>query len=300
MRAACVALSIALLLPGPIWAASPPPNSLDIDPSLYNLGWKIEGAAPIAPRLVFDNGRKVFLKFREGSEIPDMLAETPSGLVLLGWVSDPPYVAVPNLKGAIRFRIGRLEARASKSGYYSSTAPLNITDTAAAPEPEATEIAVPATDNNKPTEQVQSAEPAPVIQPVPYLSIRNGVALPILPDAGPPAPGDSTAPVLTAAIPTVDVTASTPEPVPPTPPTFKAVAGMTLQGVVTAWAKEAGWILQWNTDLDFGIAADFSLQGDFLDVANALFSAYTNAPRRFAVQAFPKMDVPVLLVTEKK
>jgi hypothetical protein len=296
MRGAFSALALLLLVQANSGAASPPPDSIDIDPALYDLGWKIRGAAAAAPRLVFDNGRKVFLKFPEGGEIPNILAETPSGLVLLSWISEPPYIAVPNLKGALRFRLGKIEAQAEKPDYFHSPVPLNITATAAAPEPEQQ------ADSPAPVANLSTPATVPITPAISGPTIKQTTAQADYPSA-------AAAAVVT---PTIDLTAGQPEtreptaPVsaapdtPPQPPNWKATSGMTLHAVVEAWAKQANWKLEWNTDLDYPIAADFSLQGFFLDVTNQLFSAYDAAPRRFTVRAFPKMDTPVLLVVEAK
>ncbi|MFY2610552.1 TcpQ domain-containing protein [Achromobacter ruhlandii] len=288
-----LALTLTLLCGMAHTLHASPTDELNID-YRKNLGWRISGAAPVAPVMTFDNGRKVFFKFREDAEIPDILAETPSGLVLLNWISEPPYVAVPNLRGAIRFRLGNAEARAAKTGYYVSNEPLKIVSTAAAPEPET----APTPSQDIPPIAVPEA---PAAAPI-LLGIANKGQ-----DLSQPA-GKATnealqdtfapPPVAALEVSAVLPAAEAPPVEEPPVPEWRA-SGPTLRNTVEEWTRsQAGWQVKWLAhDVDYPIEVPFTIKGTYADALGQLFELYGDAERPLKVGR--NEDQRLIVVTER-
>lgn len=79
---------------------------------------------------------------------------------------------------------------------------------------------------------------------------------------------------------------------------WSAKSGSTLREVMSAWSKDAGWTLRWDTDLDYPIdPPGFNFQGDFVEVAQRTFALYDDAKRSFRTHMSKGNNV--LLVQEK-
>lgn len=331
-------------------AVGSPAAAVSLDPTLYNFGWSVQGSAPIAPSLVFDNGRKVYLKFINDVEVPTIFAETPQGLLLLNWASEDGYIVVPNLKGALRFQTNGIEAQASKQGYFKSSTPLKIVGVAAAPDTSLGQVGTDLSGTSAhaklgPANPVSRDRPAGLeieipVAPQPNFEAKAPLELSALfqptavtarsynfvaPEtdvtgaAGRPGEGEhiTLSPrfdlrrndVTTLDIATPNVTPAidaasevqglpaTDRPVPASPSIWQVTLGGSLQQLVRQWGEQAGWQIQWETDLDYPMEAPFSVQGDFLEALSQLFAAYAGAPRTFRVEAAPNN---VISVSEKR
>lgn len=291
MRRLALTVTILCGIAHPLQAS--PADELNID-YRKNLGWRISGTAPVAPVMTFDNGRKVFFKFREDAEIPDILAETPSGLVLLNWISEPPYVAVPNLRGAIRFRLGNAEARAAKSGYYVSTEPLKIVSTAAAPEPEPAPAPPP---EIPPIAVPEAPAQAPIL-----LGIANkGADLALFANNATSESLQGTlapAPVAPLEVPAVEPTEIASSVEEPPVPEWRA-NGPTLRNTLEEWTRsQSGWQVKWLAqDVDYPIEVPFTVKGTYAEALGQLFELYGDAERPLRVSR--NEDQRLIVVTER-
>ncbi|MDR8398461.1 MULTISPECIES: TrbG/VirB9 family P-type conjugative transfer protein [Paraburkholderia] len=114
MKRATTLLSATILVAGCLLrsaCAEPPP----VAGPVYDFDWRLGGAAEVRPYQVFDDGQRVFLQFDDPKRVPAIFADTPSGLVLLRWRSDPPYVVVDRMEPALVFRSAGREARAVRT-----------------------------------------------------------------------------------------------------------------------------------------------------------------------------------------
>ncbi len=297
---------LTLLLANSSWAIDEPQQPLNIDPTTHHFGWKVTGAAPIAPSLVFDNGRKVYLKFREDAEIPTIFVETSQGLILLNWVSEPPYIVVPNIKGALRLRLDGNETRITKKGYFNSPQPLLVADVREALKPDPTakrKAAAPKIVNKlnqAPEKKVVKAEPRPV-------SITDSLSVSALTEESfkakltpDPVPNSS----LSASTKSILAAYEEHAKIAPAIPVVKApevwqVSEKTLKDTVIKWTNRANWHLEWmQDDLDYPISVPFSLQGSFTEAITKLFDLYADARRPFKV--WLQENQHVIVVNERK
>jgi hypothetical protein len=116
-------------------ACAAPPAT---DSTIYDFDWRISGAAEVRPYQVFDDGHKLYLQFDDPKHVPAILADTPSGQVLLDWRPQPPYIIVDRMELALVFRAGPWEARATRatadgpprSAHFGEAGPAVITHAA--------------------------------------------------------------------------------------------------------------------------------------------------------------------------
>ncbi|SFT83988.1 TrbG/VirB9 family P-type conjugative transfer protein [Paraburkholderia aspalathi] len=136
MKQATTLLSATVLVAGCLLQsarAEPPPMTGPV----YDFDWHLSGDAEARPYQVFDDGRKIYLQFADPKRVPAVFADTPAGLLLLRWHSDPPYVVVDRMEPALVFRAGSSEARAvraspgepPRSAHFGTAAPTRMTRT---------------------------------------------------------------------------------------------------------------------------------------------------------------------------
>lgn len=322
-----IVIAWAALMP-PIATAAQPEFSAPV-PAVYEFNWKQAGDSGISPVQIFDNGKRVYLQFAPGTEIPAIFADAPGGRILLAWEAQSPYIVVPHMEARLAFRLGKREAVAWRAGippegsYTGLATPARQTGSAAVPATReqlafrrtAADAATGPDSSYKPIVAPAPALQAtaqPIVASVPdgsSLAAFMGVALggPIAePKTGDSrsgadviAPGGATLPPVT----TVDVTAATNSapPVPPPPPVqeWHAETGKTVQQTLDGWAQAAGWQpVKWHPDFDYIIEVPVTLRGEFWDAANDLLAAYDVAKRKFKGLAY--RDNKVLEVMERK
>jgi defect-in-organelle-trafficking protein DotC len=78
-----------------------------------------------------------------------------------------------------------------------------------------------------------------------------------------------------------------PKPLPVKPKqVWTAAAGSTLRETVEAWAKKAGWHVDWKPeDLNYGISGSIRIEGSFEEAVGQLFAYYEHAERPMEVPA---------------
>ncbi|MBF3851440.1 TrbG/VirB9 family P-type conjugative transfer protein [Burkholderia pseudomallei] len=116
--------------------AQPPAATVPV----YDFDWRLDGAADVRPYQVFDDGQKIYLQFADPKRVPAILADTPSGLVLLHWRPDSPYIIVDQMERSLVFRAGAAEARAVRdssgepphSAHFGTALPRSTTHTGGA------------------------------------------------------------------------------------------------------------------------------------------------------------------------
>lgn len=321
---ACLALLVPVV-------AKAQPEFAAPSPAFYEFNWKQSGDSGISPVQVFDNGRRVYLQFAPGSEIPAIFADAPGGRILLAWEAQSPYIVIPHMEARLAFRLGRREALAWRAGlppegsYTGLATPARQTGSAASPATREQlafrRTAADAAAGPDPSYRPIVAAPPPVqpaarplVASVPdgsSLATFMGVAIggPVSdstreapPNSSPT--GAAAAPSGSPIVATVDLSAagSTIAAIATAPPPqqeWHADLGKTVQQTLDAWAQTAGWqSVKWQPDFDYVIEAPATFRGEFWDAANDLLSAYDSAKRKFRGLAY--RDNKVLEVWEKK
>lgn len=95
--------------PGASWLAAEPA------PGGFRFDWRLSGDPAVAPVQVFDDGKEVWLQFAPGQALPAVFGVRGDGEHALPYVRRDPYVVVKGGWGALRFRGGRLAARAERA-----------------------------------------------------------------------------------------------------------------------------------------------------------------------------------------
>lgn len=132
-----IVIAWAALMP-PIATAAQPEFSAPV-PAVYEFNWKQAGDSGISPVQIFDNGKRVYLQFAPGTEIPAIFADAPGGRILLAWEAQSPYIVVPHMEARLAFRLGKREAVAWRAGippegsYTGLATPARQTGSAAVP-----------------------------------------------------------------------------------------------------------------------------------------------------------------------
>ncbi len=321
---ACLALLVPVV-------AKAQPEFPAPSPAFYEFNWKQSGDSGISPVQVFDNGRRVYLQFAPGTEVPAIFADAPGGRILLAWEAQSPYIVIPHMEARLAFRLGRREALAWRAGlppegsYTGMATPARLTGSAASPATReqlafrrtaADAVAGPDPSYKPIVVAAPPVQPAaqPLVASVPdgsSLAAFMGVAIggqasdspgeaPSNSSPAPAAGAPSGSPVVatvdvSAADDTIAATATTPPP----QQEWHAVLGNTVQQTLDAWAQTAGWqSVKWQPDFDYVIEAPATFRGEFWDAANDLLSAYDVAKRKFRGLAY--RDNKVLEVWEKK
>ncbi|MGH8815011.1 MAG: TcpQ domain-containing protein [Achromobacter pestifer] len=214
----------------------------------FRFDWRLSGDPAVAPVQVFDDGKEVWLQFAPGQALPAIFGMRGHGEQALPYLRRDPYVVVVGEWDALRFRGGRLVARAERAA--------DIANVTTEPTPSLPAVGTLAASG-------------------PLVATYTEVAA--TPDVGEAASfSESSAPhaaVTAAAIPGL---ANSP---PSTAPTTLFRAGppdATLRAVLARWADSSGWTFQpqhWAVDVDIPLSASADFSGDFKSAVRELLGA---------------------------
>lgn len=87
----------------------------------YDFSYQTTGDQRVRPAQVFDDGKSTYFQFRSGEPVPAILAESPSGPILMVPELEGPYVRVTSVSGAFILRLGYGVGRVSYLGEGRST-----------------------------------------------------------------------------------------------------------------------------------------------------------------------------------
>lgn len=254
----------------PSWSTSAPVARA------FRFDWRLSGDPAVAPLQVFDDGKDVWLQFTPGQALPAIFGVRGNGEHALPYVRREPYVVVSGDWHALRFRGGRLAARAERDADngIAAQAPVDA-------EPVVLESATPRQGVNdqgvndqgvnelasngplRRSVQAGSRSDAPIAQAP--LSATESTLL--------PAP-QATLPVAAAPQATPAVAAA---------PRYRAAPpDTTLRGVLARWADSSGWTFapqHWAVDVDIPLSASADFAGDFKSAVRELLGATELADR---------------------
>ncbi|MFY0480377.1 TrbG/VirB9 family P-type conjugative transfer protein [Achromobacter marplatensis] len=216
--------------PGASWQAAEPAAGG------FRFDWRLSGDPAVAPMQVFDNGREVWLQFAPGQALPAVFGVRGDGEHALPYVRRDPYVVVKGEWGVLRFRGGRLAARAERGDDMARIADVSTQSMPlAAPGVGALAAGGPLTVSGRLT----SEGPASVA-----------------------APAQPRAPLPLPAAPVETYRAAPPD--------------ATLRAVLARWADGSGWTFQpqhWAVDVDIPLSASADFPGDFKSAVRGLLAA---------------------------
>lgn len=254
----------------PSWSTSAPVARA------FRFDWRLSGDPAVAPLQVFDDGKDVWLQFPPGQALPAIFGVRGNGEHALPYVRREPYVVVSGDWHALRFRGGRLAARAERDADndIAAQAPVDA-------EPVVLESATPRQGVNdqgvndqgvnelasngplRRSVQAGSRSEAPIAQAP--LGATESTLL--------PAP-QATLPVAAAPQATPAVAAA---------PRYRAAPpDTTLRGVLARWADSSGWTFapqHWAVDVDIPLSASADFAGDFKSAVRELLGATELADR---------------------
>jgi len=264
----------------PSWSTSAPVARA------FRFDWRLSGDPAVAPLQVFDDGKDVWLQFTPGQALPAIFGVRGNGEHALPYVRREPYVVVSGDWHALRFRGGRLAARAERDADNDIVAQAPVDA-----EPVVLESATPRQGvndqgvNNQAVNELASNGPlrrsvqagsrsdAPIAQAP--LSATESTLL--------PAP-QATLPVAAAPQATLAVAAA-PQATPAVAaaPRYRAAPpDTTLRGVLARWADSSGWTFapqHWAVDVDIPLSASADFAGDFKSAVRELLGATELADR---------------------
>jgi hypothetical protein len=264
----------------PSWSTSAPVARA------FRFDWRLSGDPAVAPLQVFDDGKDVWLQFTPGQALPAIFGVRGNGEHALPYVRREPYVVVSGDWHALRFRGGRLAARAERDADndIAAQAPVDA-------EPVVLESATPRQGVNelasngplRRSVQAGSRSEAPIAQAP--LGATESTLLPApqatLPVAAAP---QATLPVAAAPQATLAVAAA-PQATPAVAaaPRYRAAPpDTTLRGVLARWADSSGWTFapqHWAVDVDIPLSASADFAGDFKSAVRELLGATELADR---------------------
>jgi hypothetical protein len=158
--------------PGASWQAAEPAAGG------FRFDWRLSGDPAVAPVQVFDNGREVWLQFAPGQSLPAVFGVRGDGEHALPYARRHPYVVVKGEWAVLRFRGGRLAARAEREeGLANMAAVPAQSEPVAMPGVGALAAEGPLAVNGP----AAVAAPEPVISPPPAVLVPQFRAAP--PDA---------------------------------------------------------------------------------------------------------------------
>lgn len=77
-------------------------------------------------------------------------------------------------------------------------------------------------------------------------------------------------------------------------PIWIASPTFTLQENMTAWANKEGWVVVWNTQVDYPIQVEFRIQDTFLNLVKKTIELYQKADKPLYAEAIPAQRLIVI------
>ncbi|MFF7398763.1 TcpQ domain-containing protein [Achromobacter sp. NPDC008082] len=244
----------------PSWSTSAPVARA------FRFDWRLSGDPAVAPLQVFDDGKDVWLQFTPGQALPAIFGVRGNGEHALPYVRREPYVVVSGDWHALRFRGGRLAARAERDGDddVAAQAPVDA-------EPVVLESATPRQSVNDQSVNDQSVNEL----------ASNGPLRPAV-LAGSHSDEPTAQTPVSANASTVLSAPQAPLPVAAAPRYRAAPPDTTLRGVLARWADSSGWTFapqHWAVDVDIPLSASADFAGDFKSAVRELLGATELADR---------------------
>jgi hypothetical protein len=269
----------------PSWSTSAPVARA------FRFDWRLSGDPAVAPLQVFDDGKDVWLQFTPGQALPAIFGVRGNGEHALPYVRREPYVVVSGDWHALRFRGGRLAARAERDGDDDLVAQASGDG-----QPQALDAAMPRQGDQTlatngpllPSSGRLLASEGPLLPSNGLLLASNG---PLPASNAPPRPavlagshsGEPTAQTpVSANASTVLSAPQAPLPVAAAPRYRAAPPDTTLRGVLARWADSSGWTFapqHWAVDVDIPLSASADFAGDFKSAVRELLGATELADR---------------------
>ncbi|MCS3509936.1 TcpQ domain-containing protein [Achromobacter sp. JUb104] len=245
----------------------------------FRFDWRLSGDPAVAPMQVFDDGKEVWLHFAPGQALPAIFGMRDALEHPLPYTRREPYAVVAGSWSALRFRGGRLSARAERDVDASAVPPAPVsasastsahasapasasTSASASPLPDATpSVAIPPSGVGELAARgpMGSAGDAPAKAATTALDAAVDVA----PTESPPA--------MAASVPSISGDASAPAQF------YRAAPpDTTLRAVLARWAGDSGWTFHprhWAVDVDIPLSASAEFSGDFKSAVRELLSA---------------------------
>lgn len=232
---------------GAAWSASGP------GAGAFRFDWHLSGDPAVAPMQVFDDGQAVWLQFAPGQPLPAIFGVRGSAEQPLPYRRREPYVVVSGDWRALRFRGGRLAARAERDADEAlPSAPPSASSSALPSDASASSSASPAVTSPSGVGELAAGGPLRAPKPEPA---RPAAAIDVL---------------------AVDAAPSVAQASPQAPRYRAASSDATLRGVLTRWAHSSGWTFapqHWAVDVDIPLSAAADFNGDFKSAVRELLGA---------------------------
>ncbi|AUA57136.1 Type IV secretory pathway, VirB9 components [Achromobacter spanius] len=237
----------------------------------FRFDWRLSGDPAVAPMQVFDDGKEVWLQFAPGQPLPAIFGMREGLEHPLPYTRREPYAVVAGSWSALRFRGGRLSARAerdveasvmlSASASTSAFASASASASASALPHATRSVAIP------PSGVGELAARGPMGSAGDAPAKAATTALDAAVDGAP----TESPPAMAASVPSISGDASAPA-------RFYRAAppDTTLRAVLARWAGDSGWTFRpqhWAVDVDIPLSASAEFSGDFKSAVRELLSA---------------------------
>ncbi|WP_050731037.1 TcpQ domain-containing protein [Achromobacter piechaudii] len=248
----------------------------------FRFDWRLSGDTAVAPIQVFDDGQDVWLQFAPGQPLPAIFGMRENVEHALPYVRREPYAVVAGAWSALRFRGGRLTARAERDTSAAAAVSGSAVSAASAP------LDAQAALEGSPLSSVgELAGGGP-------LGARDtadqgrvaGVGM-----AGASATGGVTSEPRVVTASALDGASSGASPTGASISSATASGAghiatraryraappdTTLRAVLARWADDSGWTFRpqhWAVDVDIPLSASAEFSGDFKSAVRELLSA---------------------------
>lgn len=262
-------------------AAAPAWSSTGPQAGAFRFDWRLSGDPAVAPMQVFDDGNSIWLQFAPRQALPAIFGVRGNGEHALPYVRREPYVVVSGDWQALRFRGGRLAARAEREGGEPVAAAAQekafAAETVAAETPVAAPLAgVGALAAGGPLRS--SRQEAGLFASASASTLAAGIASHLATPSATSAVAASTAATSHAESASHSTATLTPtEPALTAATLYRAAPpDTTLRGVLARWADRSGWTFgpqHWAVDVDIPLSASAEFPGDFKSAVRQLLAA---------------------------
>lgn len=227
----------------------------------FRFDWRLSGDPAVAPMQVFDDGKEVWLHFAPGQALPAIFGMREGLEHPLPYTRREPYAVVAGAWSALRFRGGKLSARAERD--VEASVMLSASASASVPAllDAAPSVAIPPSGVG----ELAARGPMGSAGGVPARGATTALdaAVDVTPTESPPA--------MAASVSSISSVASAPAQI------YRAAPpDTTLRAVLARWAGDSGWTFHpqhWAVDVDIPLSASAEFSGDFKSAVRELLSA---------------------------